>query len=105
MVVCPDVEGMLISWFACVDLTILPQDYPRPIRPTVLHVDKTDTAEMLPLPLNIGDTSQTAVLKEKLLTDFADVFDTSGPLKTMVGPPTMIEPHPVCFAQRSLDTI
>ena len=39
VVVCPDVEGIPISWFACVELDILPQDYPRPIRPTVFHVD------------------------------------------------------------------
>ena len=35
---------------------------------------------MLPLPLNVGDDK--------------DVFDTTGPLKTMVGPPMVIELQP-----------
>ena len=35
------------------------------------------------------ETAQT--LKAKLLDEFADVFDDSGPLKTMKGPPMSIE--------------
>ena len=31
VVFCPDVTGMLLSWINCIDLNILPKDYPKPI--------------------------------------------------------------------------
>ena len=53
------------------------------------------------------------MLKDRLLNEFADVFDGEGPLKTMIGPQMKIElkpgaiafansgARPIPFAQRS----
>ena len=50
-----------------------------------------------PPPIDMSDIS---ALEQKLLSDFGDVFDEEGPLKTMSGPPMSIEllPDAVPFA-------
>ena len=50
-----------------------------------------------PPPIDMSDIS---ALEQKLLSDFRDVFDEEGPLKTMSGPPMSIEllPDAVPFA-------
>ena len=39
VVVSPDIDGLLISWFACVGLGILSKDYPAPIPKSIMKID------------------------------------------------------------------
>ena len=71
-IVCRGVKGLLLSWFASLRLN----------------------AYLAPSPSSMvaSATPETAhTLKAKLLDEFADVFDDSGPLKTMKGSPMSIE--------------
>jgi hypothetical protein len=34
IVICPEISGLLISWYDCIALGILPENYPMPIRRT-----------------------------------------------------------------------
>ena len=81
---------MLLSWFVCVELGILPPCYLEPIL-----INTIVTASPPPI-----DMSDIPALERKLLSDFEDVFDEEGPLKTMSGPPMSIEllPDAVPFA-------
>lgn len=84
---------MLLSWFVCVELGLIPPCYPEPFMiNTVVAIP--------PPPIQPIDVSDVSVLEQKLLADFADVFDKEGPLKTMSGPPMSIEllPDAVPFA-------
>ena len=82
-VVCHGVNGLLLSWFASAKLKAVqfPSRIPNSISATT-------------------PSERIHVLKNKLLDEFADVFDDSGPLKTMKGPPMTIElvPDAVPFA-------
>jgi hypothetical protein len=86
----PEHDGMLLSWFVCVELGLLPPCYPEPIM-----INTIVTASPPPI-----DMSDIPALEQKLLSDFEDVFDEEGPLKTMAGPPMSIEllPDAVPFA-------
>ena len=68
----------LLGWRALQRLRIIPEDFPLPI--TNAEV-KTTSSTM---------TSQAQVEVEKLIDDFPEVFDTSGPLKPMKGGPMTI---------------
>ena len=98
--VSPDIDGLLISWFACVGLGILSKDYPAPIPKSIMKIDNP-YEESSSVPSEIQD------MKNALLEEFADVFDTSGPLKVMTGPPMTIQlkPDAVPFALRNARTI
>ena len=103
----PEVTGILLSWFACVDLGILPPQFPAPISTSVHQINCPPA-----LPPKNSKPSDVSALKEQLLNEFADVFDGAGPLKTMSGPPMIIEllpdavpyavpgARPIPFAQR-----
>ena len=67
---------MLISWFACVELGILQQDYPAPIPKPILKIDNSPE-------VNESVSSHIQDMKNALLKEFTDVFDASGPLKIM----------------------
>ena len=96
VIIYPDVEGMWLSAKICVDLGISPPNYPNPIARTVNFI-----------------TTNIPMLRDRLLNEFADVFDGEGPLKTMIGPPIKIQlkpggipfavsgARPIPFAQRS----
>ena len=77
-VVCPKIETPLLSWTTCIDLGILPDHYPSPLA-TINSVTHSLSDDDIPS------------LKSKLLAEFSDVFDDSGPLKPMTGPPMSIE--------------
>ena len=72
---CADQDGMLLSWFTSKELGILSQNYPAP---APLAVNK----------IAAGQPTQTEIdeAKRNRLSEFSDVFDTSGPLQTMAGP-------------------
>ena len=84
---------MLLSWFVCQELGILPKEYPEPV---YAHVDTIATPVVsvpskschLVCSLPPGEiTSDPILVIRTLLCDaFADVFDTSGLLRPMTGP-------------------
>ena len=79
-VVCPQATEFLLSWTTCRDLNILPHSYPAPIASDINSVTGSTLSD-----------NDFPSLKSKLLAEFSDVFDESGPLKTMTGPPMSIE--------------
>ena len=67
VVVCPEIDGMLISWFAFVELGILQQDYPAPIPKPILKIDNFPEDNELV-------SSQILDMKNALLKEFTDVL-------------------------------
>ena len=100
VIVCPEHDGMLLSWFACIELGILQPNFPEPIQNRVRQL-KHERGEARAPEKNVSTPpqgpilpSQIAAIKELLLKEFKDVFDESGPLKTMDGPPMKIDLKP-----------
>ena len=110
-------DCMLMSWFDSKALGILPEHYPKPAPIRAVHA--TEPQKPTPARPKSNNTSSSRPteaeidgVKKKLLEEFSDVFDRSGPLKTMKGSPMKIElvegavpfavhrPRPIPFAQR-----
>ena len=110
-------DCMLMSWFDSKALGILPEHYPKPAPIRAVHA--TEPQKPTPARPKSNNTSSSRPteaeidgVKNKLLEEFSDVFDRSGPLKTMKGSPMKIElvegavpfavhrPRPIPFAQR-----
>ena len=103
---------MLLSWFDCRKLGILPEDYPNPA-PLTANVVKI---KLSPAGCGIGtrrpSKEEIDATKSQLLDEYAEEFDRTSPLRTMIGPPMKIElkedavpfslhsARPVPFAQR-----
>ena len=110
-------EGMLMSWFDSKALGILLEHYPKPAPVRAVHAaEPQKPTPARPKSNNTSSSRPTEAeidgVKNKLLEEFSDVFDRSGPLKTMKGSPMKIElvegavpfavhrPRPIPFAQR-----
>ena len=97
VIICPEHDGMLLSWFVCQELGILPKNYPEPIyaridtieSPAVIPSSKT-CQQLRHLPSEINH-DQIPEIRKLLYQEFVDVFDTSGPLRPMTDPPMRID--------------
>jgi hypothetical protein len=88
----PEHTGMLLSWFVCVELGLLPANYPEPI--AIRSIQNTVSSADEPVPIQPVNADDLPAIKEQLLKEFADVFDKGDILKTMSGPPMCIELQP-----------
>ena len=94
---CPEVDGVLLSWFDCVALGILHEDYPRPWRhsqkgTSVSSIGATPPSFVYdgPLPLS-PSPDEIQRIGDAIARGYADVFDQSGILTEMKGPEMVIE--------------
>lgn len=94
---CPEVDGVLLSWFDCVTLGILHEDYPRPWRhsqkgTSISSVGATQPSFVYdgPLPLSPSQ-DEIQRIGDAIARGYADVFDQSGKLTEMKGPEMVIE--------------
>ena len=78
VLVCQDHQGMLLSWFKCRDLAIIPSRYPEAI-PRVAPVVASP-------PRDNPSPADRAKVPEQLLSEFADVFFINETLRCMEGP-------------------
>ena len=71
-------EGMLLFWYDCKNLGILPDNYPTPIPLPV----NTLSVEARSPTIKINEPSRAEIeeIKKNILDEYKDVFDTSGPL-------------------------
>ena len=107
----PGAAGLLLSWFACKQLGILPDHYPRPC-PAVNIIQLAPPEPKRPSAGPRPSTEEIERTRQQLMAEFSDVFDTEGPLKTMAGPAMKIEllpgakpfctprARPIAFAKR-----
>lgn len=103
LIICSDVSGVLLSWFACKDLGILHSSYPDPL-------PKAFSVCAISNPQSNDSLNQ---YRQDLIREFRDVFDEGGPLRTMTGPAMKIVlkedfvpyavngARPIPFAQRA----
>lgn len=89
VIVCPEYDGMLVSWFTCVDLGILQK-----ILQKISQVRSSSSDAACPFPFNPIDPSQISAINEAMFSVFSDVFDETGPLKQFDGPAMTIELKP-----------
>ena len=106
----PEHSGMLLSWFVCVELGLLPTNYPEPVH--VNFINGAVAPDSAAPSLQMIHVDDLPAIKEQLLKEFADVFDCNDNLRTMAGPPMSIElqsdaipfavngARPIPFAQR-----
>ena len=80
LIVCSDLKGMLLSWIICKDLGILHPSYPEPL-PPAYSIGAVSTP---------AATDSVDQIRLDLISEFRDVFDENGPLRTMAGPPMKI---------------
>ena len=69
---------MLLFWYDCKNLGILPDNYPTPIPLPV----NTLSVEARSPTIKINEPSRAEIeeIKKNILDEYKDVFDTSGPL-------------------------
>ena len=91
VLVCPEHDGMLISWHTSRDIGFLPKNYPEPI---VLSVNTVSVNVFRSLPTGELAADQIPEIRELILEKFSDVFRSSGELPMMSGPPIKIELRP-----------
>lgn len=89
VIVCPEYDGILVSWFTCVDLGILQK-----ILQKISQVRSSSSDAACPFPFNPIDPSQISAINEAMFSVFSDVFDETGPLKQFDGPAMTIELKP-----------
>lgn len=111
VIVCPEYDGMLVSWFTCIDLGILPKDFPEPILSSISQVRSSSSDAVRQFPIDLMSTDfdrltdiyrcpgpidsiQIPAINEAMLSVFSDVFDETGPLKQLDGPAMTIELNP-----------
>lgn len=98
--ICPDRDGLLLSWYLCRGLGILPENYPSPL-PVHAVARGRDTHASVPVrpqdvesvvgPIPENPTAdQRETIRTKLMDHFKDVFDSSSGLKVMKCPPMVI---------------
>jgi hypothetical protein len=114
IVICPEISGLLISWYDCIALGILPENYPMPIRRTQFNsVSKSEVSSetLATVPTEYPDELIESV-REELVKEFERVFDQSEGLRCMDGPEMVISlkddavpyyvngARPIAFADR-----
>jgi hypothetical protein len=96
----PDVKGLLLSWYDCVDLGILHENYPRPYKKQQLST-RIGAIDAIPprsqpfiypglVPL-MPTAEHIQRIEGDIAKEFTDVFDQSGSLNCMEGPEMVIE--------------
>ncbi|KZS03640.1 Uncharacterized protein APZ42_033587, partial [Daphnia magna] len=96
IVICPEISGLLISWYDCITLGILPENYPMPIRRTQFKsVPDSGACSETPMivPTEYPDDPSdelTESVRKELVAEFAKVFDQSTGLRCMDGPEMVI---------------
>ena len=97
VLICKDQQGILLAWYVCRDLGIIPSDYPKPIC-AITHTNDI----RVPSKNVTGHTSveRRSQVRKELLVEFKNVFDTSDQLKEMAGEARKIhlEEHAEPFA-------
>ena len=79
--ICPEVTGVLLSWRAAKELSILPECYPRPIDTTLTSKEHPPTTTVNTLEASaLVSPSPTS---EDIMKEFPEVFN--GQIKTMDG--------------------
>ena len=69
----PEHSGMLLSWFVCVELGLLPTNYPEPVHVNFINgAVAPDSAAPSLQTIHVDDLP---AIKEQLLKEFVDVFD------------------------------
>lgn len=93
---CEGQQGMLLAWFTCKALGILPPSYPNPTSAAYVqavadhNLHKSMQEVIGNIPENPSD-KQKQEIREKLLAEFADVFHVGKELKPMKCPPMKIK--------------
>jgi transposase InsO family protein len=118
IVICPEISGLLISWYDCIALGILPENYPMPIRRTQFNsVSTSEVRSETPATVTTeypDDPSDELIesVREELVKEFERVFDQSEGLRCMDGPEMVISlkadavpyyvngARPIAFADR-----
>jgi hypothetical protein len=99
VVICPEIQGVLLSWLDCKDLRILHSEYPLPLpldrlqSPLQSISDSTakspeaniDFLGSIMVPSS-PSPEQMAEIKAAIVAHYNDVFDQSAGLRCMVGP-------------------
>jgi len=108
VLVCDNYDGLLLSWFVCRDLGIVPARYPEPIQEVAapsasanaVHVPasprpvmKDDVSVLGLLPSN-PTAEQRSSIRQRIVTEFTDVFTSSDSLREMDGDPMKIHLRP-----------
>ena len=104
VLICKGQQGILLAWYVCRDLGIIPKDYPKqvcamkhthsqlsPPKNVTEHTTPPKSSTAKHAPFNTMDTSdRRSHTRKELLEEFKDVFSTSDELKTMTGEPMKI---------------
>ena len=120
VLICKEQRGLLLAWYVCRDLGIVPHNYPTPVcsitrknmaeptsLPLVHNPSHGATSAAKPPPVNpphgatraakpsptgqaVSEKRKRSRIRKQLLEEFRDVFDNSGKLKTMAGEPMKI---------------
>jgi hypothetical protein len=86
---CMDVPKLYLLLRACTALGIIPEDFPDPIPlPKRKQMGAVETKKPIPMEPSRKEIGR---IRQDLLKEFADVFDSSTELKTIKGPPMKIE--------------
>jgi hypothetical protein len=102
--ICPEIQGIFLSWLDCKDLRILHSEYPLPLPPHRLPSSLrsiSDSTKKSP-EANIDffgsitvpsspSSEQMAEIKAAIVAHYNDVFDQSAGLRSMVGPEMIIQ--------------
>ena len=87
IIICKEQKGLLLAWYVCQELGIVPNYYPKPTRAiTRSSVTKSPGKDATENETSGGRTRK----RYDLLEEFKDVFDTNDQLKTMSGKPMQI---------------
>lgn len=82
IIICEDQEDLLLSWHLCQKLKLVPEDFPKQIR------------SFSPMQINnnkFGKTSEEiSKIRQELMEEFNDVFESTDELKSMKGDPMKI---------------
>jgi transposase InsO family protein len=82
-----EVEGFLLDWQVCQKLAVIPKDYPAQIKPKIGKIEKKFSITVTENP----SQAEIARVKDALLKEFAQVFQSDEGLKAMnVGEPMKI---------------
>ena len=85
--ICKEQKGLLLAWYVCRDLGIVPIEYPKPIRAiTRSSVTKSPGKDATEHESSGGRTR----MRNDFLEEFKGVLDTSDQLKTIMGEPMEI---------------
>ena len=91
VLICKQQRGLLLAWYVCRDLGIVPHNYPLPVR-SITHEIAAEPS-LVPINSPLGGTTcavKSSRTRKQLIEEFQDVFDNTDELKTMVGEPMKI---------------